>query len=180
MFSRTFKRNTFSISAAFCGIIAATTNLQIANAQDQATGWIEGTVVNDAGQAMSGFSPCANDQSFCQSGLEVKILGPSRIKTETDTKLGGFYSVRDLKPGIYEALIPMTYAWVNGKGTTFRPQHIHGIVVKPGVRTVLKIVANPGNEIEDIGQPAVATENVLIISQEIQRLQRQIDELKKR
>jgi len=38
----------------------------------------------------------------------------------------------------------------------------------------------PGQEIEEIGKPAMAPQKFVVISEELERLQAQIDELKKK
>ena len=68
-----------------------------------------------------------------------------------------------------------------------RPQRIFGVVVRPGVRTLLNVVLEKGSTLQEIGRPVVATEPVVVFSQELTKLQRQfarlqaeVDSLKRR
>jgi hypothetical protein len=131
-----------TVVALFCISMTAIVRIQPAYAQtDQATGWLEGTVVNSAGEATSGRDLCRTN-SFACDPVTIKVLGPSRVQTNTDRSLGGFFSIRDLKPGVYEVLVPLTYVGGKNDGVVYRPQHIHGVIIKPGTRTLLKIVGH--------------------------------------
>jgi hypothetical protein len=61
-----------------------------------------------------------------------------------------------------------------------RPIHIFGVVVESGKRTVLNLKMHTGMDLEEIGKPAVAMEKFIVLSDELERLQAQIDELKKK
>lgn len=144
-----------------------------ATAQQAApTGWLEGTVVSTDGKVIN--NPTFNGPG----GAFIRGLrqGGGTFEVTSDYKMGGLFSVRDLKPGIYE--VSISNGVVNG--VKHRPQRIFGVVVKPGARTVLEVKLERGETLEEIGEPAVSTQPAIIISEELARLQRQIDELKKR
>jgi protocatechuate 3,4-dioxygenase beta subunit len=134
--------------------------LQPARAQDEVQkGWVEGTVVDEDGKPV-------------YAAVHVQQDGKDIVADFTDTRAGGRYSYRNLKPGIYEIEIK--------RAEKYRPVHIFGVLVKPGVRCVIPpVVEHEGETVREIGQPAVATLKVLILSEEIDRLKAQIEELKK-
>ena len=68
----------------------------------------------------------------------------------------------------------------NGNYPKIRPLRVWGIMIKPGVRSLQNLTVHNGEAVEEIGQPEVATQKVIIISQELARLQAQIDEFKKK
>lgn len=157
---------TWGALAAIAITLAFSGNLTFA--QEPGTGTIEGTVVNDKGEATG---------TGGYDGVEVRTAGPSSVKIKSDPKLGGFYSIPNLKPGIYEVFVVASA--LDGVNNIYRPQRIHGVVVKPNSRAALKIVVNEGTELEEIGKPAVATQPAIFIASELERLQRSIEELKK-
>jgi hypothetical protein len=130
-----------------------------AAAQDQnQKGWLEGTTLTADGEPIT---------------CKVRVIrnGKQVASDLSNTSMGGLFEIRDLKPGVYEirANYPMS---------GYRPQRIFGVTVKPGVRSTLNIVLNEGSKIEEIGEPVVATEPVIVISQELTRIQKEIDTLK--
>jgi hypothetical protein len=128
-------------------------------AQDQnQNGWLEGTVHTSDG----------NPKEVI---LEVFRNGKEVADKLSDGYMDGFFEIRDVKPGVYEIRVKLV-----GKG--WRPQRIFGVAIKPGIRSTLNIVLNEGSGIEEIGQPVVATQPVIKISQELTRMQKEIDELK--
>lgn len=157
---------TWGALAAIAITLAFSGNLTFA--QEPGTGTIEGTVLNGKGEA-------PNHRGYY--GVEVRAAGPSNKNTISEPSLGGFYSIPDLKPGIYEVFV--VASTLSGPGTVYRPQRIQGVVVKPNSRAVLKIVVSEGTELEEIGKPAVATQPAIFIASELERLQRSIEELKK-
>lgn len=149
-----------AISLAFSGGLAF--------AQEPGTGTIEGTVVNGKGEA-------PNQRGIY--GVDVRAAGPGNESTISQPSLGGFYSIPNLKPGIYEVFV--SRSTLSGSGTDYRPQRIQGVVVKPNSRSALKIVVSEGTELEEIGKPTVATQPAIFVASELERLQRSIEELKK-
>jgi len=108
--------------------------------------------------------------------VAVRALGPSKVETDPDYAIGNFYSIRDLKPGVYDILVSAT----KDDEVQYRPQHIMGLVVKPGVRTLLNIVVHEGKSdaIEEVGK-AVPTETGVTLLEMVERLNRELELLKK-
>jgi hypothetical protein len=132
-------------------------------------GWIEGTVLNKYGKVVWDLARQSNI-------MTVRAIGPSKLDTHPDTSIGNFYTIRDLKPGIYEIFVSSS----KDDETQYRPQHIMGLVVKPGVRTVLNIVVHEGkpDAVEEIGK-AVSSENGMTLLEMVERLNRDVEVLKK-
>jgi hypothetical protein len=105
--------------------------------------------------------------------------GPG-TKTNSDPDKGGFYTLRNLKPGIYEVFVDKTSHGFGNDLVGFRPQHIFGLVVKPDMRTVLNITVHEGEALEEIGNPVVNSEKAIILADELARLGKEIEELKKK
>jgi len=137
-------------------------------------GWIEGVVINEAGLPVNHYNPGTplTLRFVSQDGREH--VAPVHM-TE-----GGFYTLRGVTPGIYEVFVPRTMRRKNNQELAYRPQHLFTVAVRNDTRTYLKIVVHPGTEIEEIGKPSVGTQVVVNISEELLKLQMQIDELKKR
>lgn len=131
---------------------------QVAAAQDgQQKGWLEGMVRNEEGEPVHVWIVPARD------GRRGDLVG-------SDGDMRQAYSIRDMAPGVYEINVSVA--------NPYRPQRIFGVVIKPGVRSILNITLDKGSGIKEIGQPTVATQPVVIISQELARLQTEIDALK--
>lgn len=143
-----------------------------ATPQTAQTGWLEGTVLSQDGQILK------NTRNYKTGGVTVRVTTDqgTTFEVSTDPKLGGLYSLRNLKPGLYEVTVLDAYIGP----ATFRPQRMHGVLVKPGVRTVLNVQMEPGETLQQIGKPVVATEPALIVSNELARLKREIEALKGR
>jgi len=143
-----------------------------ATAQTDQSGWLEGTVVSKDGEVIT------NSVYSGLGGATIRGVrqGGGNFEVTSNYKMGGLFSVRDLKPGIYE--ISVTNGVV--RGVKHCPQRVFGVLVKPGVRTVLNVKLERGDTLEEIGEPVVATQPAITVSEELARLQRQIDELKKR
>ena len=88
--------------------------------------------------------------------------------------MGGLYSFRNLKPGIYDVILPKGQI-VN---TFYCPERIWGVVVKPGQRTALNIIMDQGETYEEIGKPTLPTNPATNVTMELDRLQKQVDDLK--
>lgn len=160
------KRRTFR---GFPVVVAALLMLPgVALAQD-AKGWIEGSVLNQSGKIVWELARQSNI-------MTVRALGPSKADTHPDSATGNFYTMRDLKPGVYEIFVGSS----KDDETQYRPQHIMGLVVKPGVRTLLNIVVHEGKSdaIEEVGK-AVSTETGMTLAEMVDRLTRDVDLLKK-
>lgn len=139
--------------------------MQPARAQDEpAKAWVEGSVVTEDDKRVIGWH------------VSFTIDGKSIADADCNMSMNGFYQVRDLRPGTYEMIVGNSiFAATQG----YKTIRIFGIVVKPGVRNVLNFTLHEGKGIEEIGQPVVATQKVIILSQELEQLQKQIDALKK-
>ena len=53
-------------------------------------------------------------------------------------------------------------------------------MVEPDKRTVLDITVHEGEGLEEIGKPNVNSEKAIILADELARLRKEIDELKKK
>ncbi len=135
----------------------------------EAKGWIEGSVLNKSGKVAWNISRQANI-------VTVRALGPSKLETHPDNTIGNFYSMRDLKPGVYEIFVSST----QDDALQYRPQHVMGLVVKPGVRTLLNIEVHEGRSdtIEEVGK-AVPTEAGVTLAEMVERLTHEVEVLKK-
>ncbi len=135
------------------------------------TGWLEGTVLDEQGDPVQGVN------SLQAPHIRGTRRGGGTFDVTSDAGMGGLYSVRNLQPGVYDLTIPSVRVVTNQGDASYCPQRIFGVTVKPGVRTVLPITLKEGDALEDIGQPET-TEQGLLVSQELARLQKEIDGLK--
>ncbi|MBZ5618857.1 MAG: hypothetical protein LAQ69_09070 [Acidobacteriia bacterium] len=135
----------------------------------QGKGWIEGTVLNKSGKIVW-------DTARAASIVTVRALGPSKVETHPDYAMGNFYTMRDLKPGVYEVFVSST----KDDESQYRPQHIMGLVVKPGVRTLLNVVVHEGRSdaLDEVGK-AVPTETATTLAEMVEHLTREVELLKK-
>ena len=136
-------------------------------------GWLEGTITNSDGQPIS--------QRNLAGGQEIKGIrqGGGQFDVQSDLNLGGLFSVKNLRPGIYD--ITLEKGWVGGQlgpQTPYCPERIFGVLIKPGERTVLKIVMDQGDTYEEVGKPAVVSAPATNVTDELARMQKQIDDLK--
>ena len=134
------------------------------------TGWIEGTITD-----VNGIPPVVAGSMAVP--IVLKAEGED-VKTGSNPTAGGFFTFRNLKPGVYEVFIEAAHP--PDSPQPLRPVHVSGVVVESGKRTVLNVKMQPGQELEEIGKPAMATQKFVVISEELERLQAQIDELKKK
>src|SRR5262249_3408955 len=114
-------RTMMTIAAGLAAVLVAAP--QTLRAQISAgTGWIEGTVLTKDGRPVWVLAPTVAGYQILATGRNGKLL-----LAEPKPDMGGFYSMKDLPPGIYEISVPATK---NDSGR-YRPQQIHGVVVKP-------------------------------------------------
>jgi len=66
---------------------------------------------------------------------------------------------------------------VDGKPVKYRPQHLFGIAVDSGKRTILNLTVHPGEGLEEIGKPVVRSENAVSVADEILDIRQQLTEL---
>jgi hypothetical protein len=134
------------------------------------TGWIEGTITDTTG------TPPVTGGSF---GVPIVLKAEGNdVSSASNPNGGGFFSFRNLKPGLYEVFVEAAHP--PNTSDPLRPVHVSGIAVEAGKRTVLNVKMQPGKELEEIGKPAVTTQTFVVLSEELERLQKQIDELKKK
>ena len=93
---------------------------------------------------------------------------------QTDLQLGGLYSAKNIKPGVYDITLEKGYVG----STTYCPERILGVVIKPGQRTVLNIVMDEGQIYEEIGKPTFVTNMATNVTVQLEQMQKQIDDLK--
>lgn len=132
-------------------------------------GWLEGTITNSDGRPISG-------QMYTNASMHIKGVrqGGGQFDADSDQSLGGLYSAKNIRPGIYD--LTLTTGFVGN--TSYCPERIFGVIVKPGERAVLRIVMDQGDTYEEIGKPAVVSAPATNVTDELARMQKQIDDLK--
>ncbi len=133
------------------------------------SGWLEGTITNSDGQAVSGRQYSPENKHI--TGVRQ---GGGQFDVQSDLSLGGLYSARNLKPGVYDSTLTTGYVG----NVAYCPERIFGVVVKPGERTILKIVMDQGSTYEEVGKPAVVSAPATNVTEEMARMQKEIDDLK--
>ena len=110
-------------------------------------GWIEGTVTNPDGQ------PVWSARALLVAGVAITLRKTTGEQSTfpTDHLAGGFFAAYDMKPGMYDVILEKGSRYKN----FYRPQIIGQVMIKPGVRTVLKVTMNPGDTLERVGEPQV-------------------------
>ncbi len=160
---------------ALLATIALLLGSQPARAQNEpGTGWVEGAVVNEQGDWVR--DPYGSNNT----SITLSLNGQA-IKGRTDGDKNGFYSFRNLKPGVYEVFVDSTFrgnAADQPGNIVYRPVHVLGLVVEANRRTVLNITVHKGKGIEEIGKPVAPTQKAIIISEALAHLQQEIDALK--
>ena len=156
----------FAILLTASGQIAHSQTTAISDASQY--GWLEGTITNNQGQAIS------NNAFSDGKHLKGVRQGGGEFDTQTDTRLGGLYSLKNIRSGIYDITIEKGYI----ASTPFCPERIFGVVVKPGQRTVLNIIMDQGETYEEVGKPEVVTNPATNVTMELAQMQKQIDDLK--
>lgn len=138
--------------------------------EGQQQGWLEGTVHYDDGKPAGSRVMAPINPTTVTLYQDGKSIGYE----EPNGNMDGLYEFHNLKPGVYEVRVMFDDEVVQN-----RPQRIFGVTIKSGERTVLNIQGSKGSGIEEIGQPTVTTQPVIVVSQELTRLQKAIDALKK-
>lgn len=134
------------------------------------TGWIEGTIID-----ANGVPPVVAGSG----GVPITLKADGEdVHARSNPKGGGFFAIRNLKPGVYEMFVEASHPPDNYD--PLRPVRVFGIAVEAGKRTVLQIKVQPGRELEEIGQPVMTTQKFVVISEELERLQAQVDALTKK
>lgn len=136
-------------------------------------GWLEGTITNNDGH------PVQDGYMGTVTGKTIKLTrhGGGAYSVLSDTTMGGFYSLHGLKPGIYDISVTTGYCGNTGS-TPYRPQRILGVLISPGQRTLLNIFMPPGDTLQEAGQSAVIFTPATTVTEELTRMQKEIDDLK--
>jgi len=108
-----------------------------------ATGWLEGTITATDGKVLRNHFNVNNNFGAYIRGTRQ---GGGTFEAYSDPRMGGLSSVRNLKPGVYAVFVPIAY---DERLTKFRTQHLFGVVVRPGARTVLNITTESGETLDD-------------------------------
>lgn len=150
-----------------CAVLAQTPTPTSAAPASQ-YGWLEGTVTNTQGTVIQ-------RQGYSE-GVHVTLRSTNGVETETtaDANMGGLYSFHNIKPGIYDIILPKGQI-VN---TFYCPERIFGVVVKPGERTIYKVVMDQGETYEEVGKPTVISAPATNVTEELTKMHKQIDDLK--
>ena len=121
--------------------------LEPAHAQVEAgKGWIEGVVVNAKNDPAGSY--CGGPGICSPARVTIRSTDGKGVFTDTDSHKGGFYTFRDLKPGVYELFIDKTVYSYPNDDQTYRPIHIFGLVVEASKRTLLNITVHEGTGME--------------------------------
>lgn len=122
---------------------------------------------------------------YAAGGYSVRAVhsNGSAVEAEPRPDMGGLFSMEGLRPGIYDVWVP---ALKNAEGK-YRAQRILGVVVKPGVRTMLNIVvvegrSTPGNcqtSVHGTGTHRRARTGTEQLQRQLDAVQQQVAELKK-
>lgn len=166
----------FRIDLMIVSIVAfaLVTGVTSAGAQNEpGRGWGEGVVVTDRGELAT--RTIYGNTAF----ITVRLKDAYEKKTENDPDKGGFYAFRNLRPGIYEVFVDACVSEVRGEVIHYRPQHIFGLVVEADKRTVLNITMHEGKALEEVGKPNVASENALILANELARMRKEFEDIKR-
>ena len=132
-------------------------------------GWLEGTITNNQGQPVEGRQTVTRGKHI--SGIRQ---GGGEFEATSDLQMGGFYSAKNIKPGVYDITLEKGYV----DQTPYCPERILGVVVKPGQRTVLNVVMDQGETYEEVGKPTFVTNLATNVTQQLEQMQKQIDDLK--
>jgi hypothetical protein len=152
------RRRFFLLGAlAFSELLAAFGFLRgrhTAIAQEE-KGSLKGTVLNRQGKPV-----LAGDAGTTGQEVIGVLNGEREFVVQCDPNLGGFYSVKDLKIGVYEIFVPRGHV----ENVRYRPLRICDVVIRPGVSTSLYIVMNEGDALEERGEPKITTQQVVLRS----------------
>jgi hypothetical protein len=148
---------------------------------DPGKGWVEGAIVTVKGKPACGASSSNMPLDYCGgTTITLRPREGNGVKTDTDVSKAGFYTFRNLKPGVYEVFIDKTVQKDRDEILNYRPQHIFGLIVKPDECAVLNIAVHEGEALEEVGKPDVASEKAIILADELALLRKEIEELKKK
>jgi hypothetical protein len=146
--------------------------VSLVTGQESSKGWIEGTVATEQGAATFVCGGAVSVMAKPQSG--------TGFKTNADSSLGGFYTLRDIPPGVYEIFVSASTTALC-QGEPVAPVHVRGIVVKPGARTMVNVVLHKGQTLEELGSTSIqqsSSPKSQSLEQRLDELQKQIDDLR--
>ncbi len=137
---------------------------------EETTGWLEGTVKDEFGNPLDKWIV----QLYNSDGTEGSW-------SHSIGSQGGFYSIRNIKPNVYEVRIYTSSAWSSERENELRQQRLFGVTINKGTRSLLDIKLKEGKsrDFEEVGKPNVQTQKVMLIMEEIDRLKEQIRKLEK-
>ncbi|MEI8372868.1 MAG: carboxypeptidase-like regulatory domain-containing protein [Planctomycetota bacterium] len=122
-------------------------------------GQLQGMFLDSGGSPMNG------------SNCTIRVfLGGQQLNIRPRFEAGGLYRI-DLKPEIYEAIF--------SSGLDNRPQRILGVVVNAGEVVRLDVTLKPGRRMDVVGKPLINIPPAIIVSEALEKFQKQIDDLKK-
>jgi hypothetical protein len=160
------------LTSLFCSPVAVGQN-------DPGRGWLEGVIVTDKGKPTCGDWNDVN-LSYCGAAhIAVRPKEGNGVRTDSDTQKGGFYTLRNLKPGLYEVFVDKSAQMDREERIRYRPLHVFGVIVEPDKRTVLNLTVHQGDSLEEVGKPNVNSEKAIILAEELSRLRKEIEELKR-
>ena len=106
-----------------------------------------GVVITAEPQATSGVR---NPDAFGQ-GVFGTGESPGR-RAASNAGAGGLYTLDKLQPGVYNLMVEA--GEINP--TSYRPQRVMGVVVRPGQETTLDITLHEGQTLEEVGEPTIS------------------------
>lgn len=123
------------------------------------SGWLDGTVATPEGK------PIFSRKGLIVAGVTVVIKKSTgqQVAALTDRLAGGFFSAGAglfLLPGDYSVIVEAGKSSSPNDNTLYRPQLIRNVVIRPGVRTFLKITAQPGEALLRVDAPQLKTQKV--------------------
>ena len=157
----------FVLFALFTGILIIN-KPQSALAQEALkTVTLEGTIVDSEGD------PLTNGNVMFFSTIELFLDGQRVGGYEMQT--GGRYHIEGLKKGLYQMIVTAADADVRKRD---RVKRYLGLLIKPGKALQLNVKLSKGQGVEQVGEDAVEYPNVIIVSEMLAKMQKEIDALK--
>ena len=152
-------------------------SMSISLAAEEATGWLEGTVKDESGNPLDKWVV----QVYNSDGSKVYNKDRQELWAYSTGSQGGFYSIRNLKPNVYEVRIFASQGYPSERENELLPQRLFGVAINTGVRSILNIKLKEGKsrDFVEVGKPNVQTQKVMLLTEEIDRLKKQVKELEK-
>ena len=163
------RKSVFAIMFVLFALFVATFAVnkpQSALAQEAIkTGTLEGTMVDSEGEPFKSYS----------SPIELYLDGQK--VGNYDQQQGGRYHIEGLKKGLYQMVVT---PYNDEVGKRDRVKRYLGLLIKPGKPLQLNVKLSKGQGVEQVGEDAVEYPNVIIVSEELAKLHKEIDDLKAR